>query len=154
MDPTATYLASELREHILNVLPEFEHFPRRCEPDAYGASYLIARKLGLSEVPESTSSWMHGWLNVPLAYPEQVAQQSSASATNLVSTEEIAQTLRDDFSYRNVHAVGCPFVYAEPLDVERVPNSLLVMPPHTLTYLEDEWDEGAYVSSIREARNR
>jgi hypothetical protein len=44
----------EVREHILDTLPEFEHFPRRCEPDAYGASYLIAQRLGLSKVPEST----------------------------------------------------------------------------------------------------
>lgn len=144
----------EVREHILNVLPEFEHFPRRCEPDAYGASYLIAQQLGLSEVPESTSTWTHGWPYVPVAHPEQVAQQSSAEQTNLVPTEETASLLRTEFSYRNVHAVGCPFIYAEPLDVERISNSLLVMPPHTLPYLEDEWDEERYVASIAEVKDQ
>lgn len=139
---------NEVCEHVLGTLPEYEHFPRRCEPDAYGASYLIAQKLGLSEVPESTSTWTHGWSCVPIVHPEQVAQQSNAAQTNLVPTEEIADRLRTEFSYRNVYAVGCPFIYAEPLEVERIPNSLLVMPPHTLPYLEDEWDEEAYVSAI------
>lgn len=138
----------EIREHILGTLPEFEHFPRRCEPDAYGASYLIAQELGMNEVPESTATWTHGWPYMPVVHPEQVAQQSNAEQTNLVPTEEIAETLRTEFSYRNVHAVGCPFIYAEPLEVERIPNSLLVMPPHTLPYLEDEWDEEAYVAAI------
>jgi hypothetical protein len=147
---TATGSTNELREYILDVLPEFEHFPRRCEPDAYGASYLIAQELGLDKVPESTSTWTHGWPYVPLVYPDQVAQQSNARQTNLVPTEDIAQFLREEFSYRNVHAVGSPFIYADPLDMERIPNSLLVMPPHTLPYLEDEWDEAAYVSAIRE----
>jgi hypothetical protein len=150
MVPTATDSTIELREHILDVLPEFEHFPRRCEPDAYGASYLIGQKLGLDEVPESTSTWTHGWPYVPVIHPEQVAQQSNSRQTNLVPTEDIAQTLREEFAYRNVHAVGCPFIYADPLDVEQIPNSLLVMPPHTLPYLEDEWDEQAYVAAVRE----
>lgn len=144
----------EFCQHVLNVLPEFDHFPRRCEPDAYGASYIIARRLGLSEVPESTSTWTHGWPYVPVVHPEQVAQQSDAAQTNLVPTEEIAKKLRNEFSYRNVYAVGCPFIYANPLDVERIPNSLLVMPPHTLPYLEDEWDEEAYVSSIEEIKSQ
>ena len=141
-------ITDDVREHVLATLPEFERFPRRCEPDAYGASYLIARKLGLSEVPESTSTWTHGWTHAPIAYPEQVAQQSDATETNLVPTKEIAQKLRRSFSYQNVYPVGCPFVYAEPLDVDPIQNSLLVMPPHTLPYLEDDWDEETYVSAI------
>jgi hypothetical protein len=83
-----------------------------------------------------------------------MAKESNARQTNLVPTEDIAQMLRDEFSYQNVHAVGCPFIYARPLEVERIPNSLLVMPPHTLPYLEDEWDEEAYVSSIEGVKDQ
>lgn len=139
---------SQIRGHILSTLPEFEHFPRRCEPDAYGASFLIAQKLGLSDVPESTSTWTHGWRDSD-AHPEQIAPQSNKTQTNLVPTEKHAQKLRSEYSYRNVHAVGCPIIYASPLEVDRIPNSLLVMPPHTLPYLEDDWNETAYVSVVQ-----
>lgn len=137
-----------IRNHVLEILPEFEHFERRTEPDSYGATHIITQKLGLSEPLKSDAAWTHGWKFVPIKYPEQLAQQSSPDRRCLVPKAEHAEMMKNEFGYSDTHAVGAPFIYAPDPKVERVGNSLLVVPPHTLPYIENSWNERDYAEAI------
>ncbi|MCS4116729.1 hypothetical protein [Salinibacter ruber] len=140
--------SKSIARQVREALPDFEFFPRRTEPDAYGASYRIARELDKTWVPRSFASWKHGWPHAKIVHPIQLAERGGPENTHLVPLPEHAEFLRDSYGYEDVHAVGLPFVYAQSRSVERIPNSLLVMPPHTLPYTEDSWDEETYVEKI------
>jgi hypothetical protein len=132
---------------IDRALPAFEHFRRRTEPDSYGASALIADALDKDRVPRSFASWKHGWPHAKLVHPVQLAEHGGPERTHLVPRPDHVQLLRD-FGYPHVHAMGLPFVYAEARPVERISDSLLVMPPHTLPHTDENWDEEQYVDAI------
>jgi len=151
-DNASSDASADVVDHVRTVLPEFEFFPRRSEPDSYGASYLIAQALGKDRVPRSFASWKHGWPHANIVHPVQLAQHGGRRRTRLVPRPEHVDLL-SDFGYTDVHAVGLPFVYAEPRPVKRIPDSLLVMPPHTLPYLDESWDEEEYADAIAELKS-
>jgi sialic acid synthase SpsE len=41
-----------------------------------------------------------------------------------------------------------PFIYANAVEVPRTPNSLLVMPAHSLPYTDHQWSEEEYAEQI------
>lgn len=50
----------------------------------------------------------------------------------LVANKQQKEALEGQ-GYKNVHAVGCPWIYAEPKNkTKRIAGSILLMPPHTL----------------------
>jgi len=136
-----------IADAVREALPDYEHFPHRCEPDAYGASYVIAQKLGKDRVPRSFAAWKHGWPHAKIVHPVQLAGHAGPQETCLVPKRGHARLLRK-FGYADAHAVGLPFVYAQSRSVERIPESLLVMPPHALPYTDESWDEEAYAEVI------
>lgn len=136
-----------LADDVRHALPAYESISHRCEPDAYGASHLIARKLGMRHAPRSFAHWKHGWPHADLHHPVQLVGHASPDDTCLVPRAEHVELLRE-FGYLDAHAAGLPFVYAQSQPVERRPGSLLVMPPHTLPYTDESWDEEAYVEAI------
>jgi len=68
----------------------------------------------------------------------------------LVFTGEQRAVL-EELGYSNVHAIGAPFVYAEPIDKpKRRSDSVLVMPPHSLVGapFEDQSQIDNYVAFV------
>jgi hypothetical protein len=122
---------------------------RRTISSAYGAN-LIARDycdIALPN-PEIPDYWMHGWIpafhNVDPAlialhkkegqhagydYQAQIRAEKAATPQR-VSRQDQADYLRAH-GYRHVQAIGLPIVYIRDPQPQRIPGSLLVMPPHS-----------------------
>ena len=79
----------------------------------------------------------------------QIGDQELKHRTRLVATEETAAFYRQHGCI-NAKAVGMPFSYIDPdPNTERIPGSLLVMPPHTLVREKVQFDEIAYLDYIQ-----
>ncbi|MDC0156174.1 hypothetical protein OAK38_00265 [Verrucomicrobia bacterium] len=125
-------------ENIVQHLPPIE-FSRlaSAEIDYYGASNNIARSLGLSDIPYTRASWLHGWCRYPLTQIELLALEDATvccepkEVPNLVSSLEQEIFLKQH-GYQHSKAVGLPFIYTKEPTVDRIPNSLLIIPEHSV----------------------
>ena len=132
---------------LLDRLPPVVRVWRRSEPDFYGASYLIAQRLGRKKPPISFAAWRHGWLHLdPIIHPRLIAM-GTPKTLNLVATDRQVEIL-SKFGWPNSVAVGLPFIYGDIFKLDAKPNSLLVMPGHTLPYTDHQWDQKTYVDQI------
>jgi hypothetical protein len=52
------------------------------------------------------------------------------------------------FGWHNSVAVGLPFIYGDIFELDAKPDSLLVMPGHTLPHTDHQWDQKTYVDQI------
>ena len=127
-----------LVSEIVEELPSFKHTSlANSEIDYYGASYNIARSLGLKGIPYTRASWNHGWYRYPLTKTELIIDENRVAfcnireVPNLVATKDIETFLRDN-EYPNAKAVGDPMLYTFEPKVERIPGSLLVVPEHSI----------------------
>ena len=117
----------------------------------YGAERVLNRYCRrTSEVVPGNFSWQHGWccqqrqeIDPVLLVKEPVIEPSK---TYLVARQDEADYLAAN-GLRS-QAIGLPFVYAEPLRAKRIPNSLLIMPAHSLQYTEHQWKFEAYANQI------
>ncbi len=116
---------------------------------SYGAQTVAREYCGLPPpVPDIWGYWMHGWLpEFHNIHPALIAlhkkdgqhegydflKQIEAEKRDVpqwVSRQDQAEYLIG-FGYRKVRAIGLPVCYLPDRPVERVPGSLLVMPPHS-----------------------
>lgn len=122
------------------------------EADYYGASRLIAGQLGIREVPFSRAGWRHGWIHVPLNFVRQLTVWGKDEEHFLLAQQEHVDFLNQHGV--KATAVGMPFIYADAIDHKlRLPNSLLVMPPHTLPHVNPIGNEEQYVQQIEKIRH-
>lgn len=132
---------------LLDKLPPIDRVWRRSEPDFYGASYLIAQRLGKKKPPVSFAAWRHGWSHLdPIIHPRLIAM-GTPKTLNLVATDRHVEILKK-FGWPNSVAVGLPFIYGDFFELDAKPNSLLVMPGHTLPYTDHQLDQESYVDQI------
>ncbi|MBF0164648.1 MAG: hypothetical protein HQM01_09160 [Magnetococcales bacterium] len=130
------------------------------EINYYGAAALISNQLSLKETKTSIATWTHGWYYMDVIDVSQLVYDIFLSPTIripghlrspfLVATQEQANFLKEH-GFQNSHAVGLPFAYTEhDPTTERMPNSLLVMPSHSLTHgtTEHEIEYLDYIQSI------
>jgi hypothetical protein len=139
---------------LAEVLPDREPMELRTEADFYGASWEIARAIGLPEPPRAIASWFHGFIH-RLASPHQFLWNDEIPDLehHLVSKPEEAEFLRSH-GRSNVHAVGAPFLYAPSPKVHRIPRSLLITPGlnrHLKTTYAEQFD--TILESIRPMRS-
>jgi hypothetical protein len=132
---------------LLERLPKYERVWRRSEPDFYGASYLIAEHLGKKKPPISFATWRHGWVYYNSIIHPEFLTNGTTRTLNLVATEQHVQLLKK-FGYKKSVAVGLPYLYGDSVQIERRPNSLLVMPKHTLPYLTHQMDQKKFADQI------
>lgn len=132
--PELKYLVSEIVEE----LPSFKYTSlANSEIDYYGASYNIARSLGLKGIPYTRASWSHGWFRYSLVAPELLIHQGCVACCevkevpNLVATSHLENFLKAN-DYPQAKAVGDPFIYTQAPAVERIPDSLLIIPEHSV----------------------
>ena len=147
-------MSSLALEPILRHLPPVEKIERRSEADYYGASHLIATKLGLAAPPRSIASWKHGIIyESGLRSPQLLLSEGNRATRHLVTNQWQADRLREA-GYWRVHATGVPFLYAERLADERLRGSLLIMPAHSLSKSTHAFDEAGYVARLAGIRER
>lgn len=115
---------------------------------AYSAEVVAHEYCGLhSPLPTIRGYWMHGWLpQFHNVHPALIALHKKEgqddghdflkqieiekwAVPQWVARQDQADYLRSE-GYQRVRAIGLPVCYLPETPVERVPNSLLVMPPH------------------------
>lgn len=135
-------------------LPPYEPIPLRAEIDYYGASGVLSDYCGvnLTNKPVENVAWSHGW--IPDFYidtdPRLVTGQSlfDQGQKLLASKVSIEKYLRN-CGYSDTHAIGLPVTYLKKRKIDRLKNSLLVMPAHSLDYTtHGSWKFADYVSEI------
>lgn len=151
----ATYhLLMNTQIETISSPPPYELIPLRAEIDYYGASSVLSRYCGvdLTNKPMEQIAWSHGW--IPDFYinsdPRIVTGQSlfDKNQTLFTSKASLAAYLKS-CGYENTHAIGLPLVYLKEKKIDRVKNSLLVMPAHSLDYTtHDSWKFAEYVAEI------
>ena len=152
---TTCQTKSEIVDYLDSIRPAVDEFDLNAwsgsgarEPHFYGASWLIARELGLPQPRPCHAIWTHGWQFAPPEHVYQFLGLEKRQRITLVGVEEHARFLRAR-GVQGVHAVGLPFAYADlPAPVQRFPRSLLVMPGHSLSFTRLAWDEEAFVKEI------
>ena len=138
---------SEIR-NLCQHLPPRRVEKYRTDPDRYGASWEVARILQFKRPPISWLMWGHGIYWEPVNHPAWLAFANAKSYRILVHRIDQEKLLKDS-GFRDVHVVGAPILYVDQTKlVERLPNSLLVMPPHSLEGVDSGWHEDSYVKKI------
>jgi hypothetical protein len=118
----------------MNALPSLPEAPPvniRCPADFYGASLLVAAKLGLPAAPPSPSTWVHGCDILPVPREVFSPHVDNPEQTHLVATQRSANWWRQN-GFAKAVAVGCPILYTSPSGQVRRPGSALIMPNHSL----------------------
>lgn len=122
--------SDDLSEHFLARHP-CQPIPLRGGVDRYGFSHLLAQRLGLARPPRSFANWLHGWIwweaqdALDLMFNHAIRHKTHVVA----DPSQRAVLLKEGFT--DVRAGGLPFAYTTKSAYERIPGSLLVMPPHS-----------------------
>jgi hypothetical protein len=139
---------------LIRILPAAAPIVRRCEADNYGASHVIATTLDKINVPISLATWTHGasfWNKNE--HVRQIVHHCNRIDRCLVNTKEQESFLRKR-GFLRVHAVGAPVLYVEDKACDRVSNSLLVMPGHSLFNSNHDFDYEKYCDYICSIRKK
>lgn len=134
-------------------LPKEEKIHLRSDLDYYGASYVAADYCHLKKpLTLPNAFWQHGWSpDYWLDYPAMILANNRVEDKNARfwvarSSEEISLLQK---GYVNAKAIGLPLVYLPEASISRKPNSLLVMPMHSLEYTKHKsWKFQEYVEEI------
>ncbi len=127
---------------------------------SYGDNHVAARYCGHPRVPGPIDGeWQHGWIvkerNI---HPEFVVGSDGLSRTRrsrryFVARQDQAEYLRSQ-GYQSVEPIGLPITYVPVPTVERIAGSLLVMPVHSLTDTQEQWNEDEYADYIASIAGR
>jgi hypothetical protein len=123
--------------------------------DYYGALQVAAEYCGLSKVPAHfPGSWQHGtWPPWQKIRPEVIVYDTPKNVRCFVARQDEVDFLKAG-GYRNVRAIGLPIIYTRPSGLRRIPNSLLVMPTHSLASDVLMPSTEQYVREIASIKNR
>lgn len=148
---------SEFGRHLLKTLPAPNPQDLRTEADYYGAAKLVVdqnnpRAINQIVVPKSDIGWQHGWAIAPLTDFRQVTGLSNPKPHYLVGTQREQSVLADAGLCGT--PVGLPFVYAKSDPIQRVANSILVMPAHGTDHTAVRTMSTDHVEFIRGLRDQ
>lgn len=147
---------------LSTLLPEISLFSREWDKsqmigfsDHYGALYNLRNYCNL---PVNKfyflGLWQHGvfgpWSNIHPGFLTYNLDDKGFDFPFYVGRQDQVDYLKQ-CGFTNAHAIGMPILYANQMsEVERVPDSLLIMPPHTLkgVTLDNENAMSAYVDDI------
>lgn len=137
-------------------IPEKEKIQRKNVLEFYGAIYNVAKLCGL-DTPHIYNKhkiiWQHGWkpdyFNVNskmvIAYND-----FDPGHMHLVARKDQEIFLKNN-GYKNVEAIGLPICYLPDNKFKRRPNSLLVVPVHSLDYTQHaHWNFENYANTIHD----
>lgn len=139
----------------------------------YGANLIARNYTGVHlQEPEIPGYWTHGW--IPSYHNRDPAFIALHKKEGQHDAYDYAAQIRNDkenvqqwvsrhdqadyliaHGYKHVRAIGLPIVYLPDEAIERVPGSLLVMPPHGhRTHGEGDLTAESYADAIADLRNR
>jgi len=116
----------------------------------YGANWLLRDYCGVRYTrPFKTIRWVHGWLTVKHQFDHRLYTAIEGELANRIFVaREDEKVFLASCGVFNVDSVGLPFAYVPDLEVPRRPNSLLVMPVHSLWDTQHDWKFTEYVNQI------
>ena len=118
------------------------------ECDYYGASRLVSEKLKLDHVPASRAMWSHGWHYFPCEHHEVYKWAWHGQDLRLLVHREEEEHFLRGCGFEAI-AVGAPFLYVDPIRRKKIPESLLIVPFHTVDYYpEHDYDEEGYFLTL------
>jgi FkbM family methyltransferase len=158
---TATEQAGALSEPL--VLPDVEGlpiedngWPRFGSSGFYGAANVSAAYCGFKDVPDHLRGhWQHGWIassRLPLPPDLIVGTWPLVDEYYWVARKDEEACLRSA-GLPHVAAIGLPMIYLPPRSIQRRPDSLLVMPGHTLEYVTCTWKFDEFAEAIAAIRH-
>jgi len=123
----------------------------------YGADDVLLKHCGIKAGEVAGQfRWQHGWCSRDRQNidPIMLIKEPTIdpAKTYLVARQDEEAYLR--IHCLNSQAIGLPFAYAQPLEAERIPNSLLVMPAHSLDYTKHQWKFDDYAEQIVQIADR
>lgn len=123
--------------------------------DYYGALQVAAEYCELSDVPQNCpGAWQHGaWPPWMLIRPEITVYDAPKSTRCFVARQDEVEFLRRG-GYRKAQAIGLPMIYTQSSGLRRIPNSLLVMPTHSLESDTISPSTEQYVREVASIRRR
>jgi hypothetical protein len=141
--------------NIKNYIPDVCPTTITGEPDYYGATKIIASICRKKEIATYTpKTWLHGWNYVkPLKFIRQIILWGHENNVHLVHTNQ-QKNFALDMGYRFTEAIGSPFVYVEKSQNKRIPNSILIMPQHSLAQAENKIFPHNYLDYISNIKNK
>ena len=128
----------------------------------YGIHRIFAKYIGLKNVPNYIKGEVpHGWLGVERnAYPGLLVGSDGLTfkvkdRRFYVARADQEEALRK-YKYKDVHSIGHPIIYIPKPNVKRIPNSLLIMPGHSLLVTTEDWSESdiAYTNFLKKFINK
>ena len=141
------------REHELILPPVETCLKLPSTMSFYGADRVLHKhcRLKTGKVREKFS-WQHGWCSRQRQAIDPVLLVNEPTidpAKTFLVARDDEQAYLKSHGLKS-HAIGLPFAYAQPLKVTRIPNSLLVMPAHSLDFTQHQWKFEDYVDQIAE----
>jgi hypothetical protein len=164
MDKLKSVYRQVLPERLRKIVKEFRlerQFHYDAEIEFYGAYANLVRYVGINKLnykQRRNVNWAHGWYAD--FFMEKSIQPYMACCNinfkkdnriNFVTRKTQEQFLRQ-FGYENVKAIGMPIVYVPKKEYKLKPNSLLVMPGHSLEGEKFETFEDDYLGLINSYR--
>lgn len=139
------------------VLPEDHRTELPTLSYAYGAAHYCARYCGFDVPPSPPRGQMqHGWVRPDCMFDPVYVIWDDGTADpdeyHWISRKDLEGYLRQH-GYHRATAIGVGMVYVPDFDVPRLPNSLLVMPGHSLYTTEHDWNFQQYLSEITAIKN-
>ena len=148
-------------ERLIEGLPPFVCVSNSSLSSGYGADVAVARYCGLKKPPlPPLGLWQHGWAPQHFNFDPTfvIGADGSYDAVKAKETFWVARRDQEEYlqnhGYLHAKAIGLPLVYLPEQAIERIPNTLLVMPVHSLEYTTHKWNFEEYVDSISQIRHR
>lgn len=138
-------------------IQDLDQFPRIPiesyeEFHVYGASLAISKLCGIESPKPAKVTWQHGWLFEPITHPKIAIGSSPHDYTRFVANQNIKAIIQSNFDRPNTYATGLPFIYADINSVSKLPNSILICPPHSLPWTDHCWTQHEYRDFVLELR--
>ena len=120
----------------------------RSECDFYGASRLISDAIDGFRPEMLRGFWYHGWQYNPPEFLELYRWHKAPASWPLLVHRESEQLAMFKLGATSAKAIGAPILYCEDIKVSKFPNSLLIMPFHSLDYVTFEYAESDYFQCL------
>ena len=121
--------------------------------DPYGSKFLLAKYCGFKKSPPYISknyNWLHGWMpDYMLINPILVTGFEYNHENWCFVAKKTEENYLKVSNYLGAKAIGLNVVYLPEVNTKRIPNSLLVMPVHSVDYTNhSHWKFKEYVDEI------
>lgn len=152
-------IPQKIRSFIKKRRLEIE-FHYDAEIEFYGAYKILKKYVGIKHLnyeKRKKINWAHGWYADFFIEKSEEPYMACCNIKYRDSFNFVTRKTQEKFlwdkGFPNSKAIGMPIIYLPEKKYQKLPNSLLVMPGHSLPGYEMETFEDEYVNSINSFRH-